>query len=593
GGARGKKRMFDSTETADACYGTKVRGHAAADSRASRRTQLERLLMIFKTEEKRKNMLMLEVAFSEVASKLHRISILSMATSTRSTKVHEHFLFSLHRNNFIEVEGQLEGQGSHVDVNFFSPVQEEGMLAGDAIQVAREVHHGHRTLDLNFVAPIQEARLLEDDDPREQENPTVHAVDENYDMDQIEYDWHEYGVYTNYVDIVYEDDDELNSNQKDANECSRHKDFTHRERQDVYEELLQRYHKGVLKKGSTNAVADKFNIHPRTVQRVWERAKKCIKDGVPVVNSGRKKVVVDLSMVASVSLLQRSTIRSLADAIGMSKSSVHRCYKERHIRRHSNTLKSYLKEANKLERLQWCISMLDPLSLPNNPKFIEMKYIIHIDEKWFNATKKDRNFYLLPDEEDPYRTVQNKNAMEKCMLLCGVRLPWFDDEGNCIFDGKIGIWPFVRKEPAQRSSQNRPRGTLITKTMKVDRDTSRSFLISKVLPAIQAKWPQQGRHETIWIQQDNAPSHVRSDDEQFNIAVQQTGLDIRLINQPPNSPNMNCVDLGFFASLRSLAFRRVSRNLDELIENVEKEFSEYNPCTLRRVFLTLQGCMLQ
>lgn len=86
---------------------------------------------------------------------------------------------------------------------------------------------------------------------------------------------------------------------------------------------------------------------------------------------------------------------------------------------------------------------------------------------------------------------------------------------------------------------------------------------------------------------------MRPDDEQFNIAVQQTGLDIRLMNQPPNSPDMNCLDLGFFASLQSLAFRRVSRNLDELIENVEKEFNEYDPCTLRRVFLTLQGCMLE
>ncbi|KAJ1284222.1 hypothetical protein BS78_03G188400 [Paspalum vaginatum] len=208
--------------------------------------------------------------------------------------------------------------------------------------------------------------------------------------------------------------------------------------------------------------------------------------------------------------------------------------------------------------------------------------------------KDKKNFYLLPDEEDPCRNVQNKNAMEKCMLLCGVGLPWFDDEGNYIFDGKISVWPFVRKEPAKRSSQNQPRGTLITKTIKVDRDTSRSFLISKVLPAIQAKWPQQGRHGTIWIQQDNAPSHVPPDDEQFNIAVEQTGLDIRLMNQPPNSPHLNCLDLGFFASLQSLAYRRVSRNMDELIKNVEKEFNDYDPCTLRRsVFLTLQGCMLE
>ncbi|WVZ79777.1 hypothetical protein U9M48_027317, partial [Paspalum notatum var. saurae] len=152
--------------------------------------------------------------------------------------------------------------------------------------------------------------------------------------------------------------------------------------------------------------------------------------------------------------------------------------------------------------------MLDPPSLPNNPKFIEMKYLIHTDEKWFNATKKNRNFYLLPNEEDPYRTVQNKNAMEKCMLFCGVGLPWFDDEGNCIFDGKIGIWPFVRK---------------LFKLNGLNKEDMRQYGFNRTMPL-----------------------HIR-----------------------------------------------VSRNMDELIENVEKEFNEYDPCTLRRAFLTLQGCMLE
>jgi hypothetical protein len=74
-----------------------------------------------------------------------------------------------------------------------------------------------------------------------------------------------------------------------------------------------------------------------------------------------------------------------------------------------------------------------------------MENIIHIDEKWFNATKKDKTYYLHPLEPEPYRTVQNKNAIEKVMFLSAVARPRFDDEGNCTFDGKIGIWPFVRK----------------------------------------------------------------------------------------------------------------------------------------------------
>jgi hypothetical protein len=83
--------------------------------------------------------------------------------------------------------------------------------------------------------------------------------------------------------------------------------------------------------------------------------------------------------------------------------------------------------------------MLDQTTLSNSPKFSEMDNIIHIDEKWFNATKKNRNFYMLPEEEDPHRTVQNKNAIDKLMFLGAIRKTKTDAEDNIIFNGKIGI----------------------------------------------------------------------------------------------------------------------------------------------------------
>ena len=121
----------------------------------------------------------------------------------------------------------------------------------------------------------------------------------------------------------------------------------------------------------------------------------------------------------------------------------------------------------------------------------------------------------------------------------------------------------------------------------------RSYLISKVLDAIVRKWPRENAGKTIWIQQDNAPSHVPVNDEEFAAAVAQIGLDIRLINQPANSPDLNVLDLGFFNSLQSLTYDRISRNLDDLIANVQHEFDNYDPDTLNRVFLTLQGCMIE
>ena len=118
-------------------------------------------------------------------------------------------------------------------------------------------------------------------------------------------------------------------------------------------------------------------------------------------------------------------------------------------------------------------------------------------------------------------------------------------------------------------------------------------MITKLLPAIKASWPREDAHEAIWIQQDNAPSHVHADDAEFAAAVANTGLDIRLMNQPANSPDMNCLDLGFFASLQSLTDRTTSKDMDELIQNVIMEYENYNPIILNRVFLTLQGCMIE
>ena len=51
---------------------------------------------------------------------------------------------------------------------------------------------------------------------------------------------------------------------------------------------------------------------------------------------------------------------------------------------------------------------------------------------------------MHPDEEDPHRTVRNKNAIHKIMFFSAVGRPRFDDEGRCYFDGKLGTWPFVR-----------------------------------------------------------------------------------------------------------------------------------------------------
>jgi hypothetical protein len=150
----------------------------------------------------------------------------------------------------------------------------------------------------------------------------------------------------------------------------------------------------------------------------------------------------------------------------------------------------------------------------------------------------------------------------------------------------------VRKLQLLKKSKSREKGTIELKSVKVTRDVMRNYLCELVIPAIQDKWPDEDEGRTIFIQQDNAKPHVLPNDEGFRQAVAQTDLDIKLFQQPPNSPDLNVLDLCHFRSLQSLTDTRSPRNISELIEGVEEEYKLYEVDKLSRSFLTLQSCMI-
>lgn len=90
------------------------------------------------------------------------------------------------------------------------------------------------------------------------------------------------------------------------------------------------------------------------------------------------------------------------------------------------------------------------------------------------------------------------------MFLIALARPRYDGQGNVTFLGKIGVWPFVKEFPIARNSHNRPKGTMETKSIIVNREVMREYLIEKVVPAIQAVWPQEDANKVIFNQQDNA-----------------------------------------------------------------------------------------
>ena len=69
---------------------------------------------------------------------------------------------------------------------------------------------------------------------------------------------------------------------------------------------------------------------------------------------------------------------------------------------------------------------------------------------------------------------------------------------------------------------------------------------------------------------------------------QKDGMSISLVQQPPKSPDFNILDLGFFNAIQSLQMRENIRSIDELIDVVERSFSELDHASLTNSFLTLQ-----
>ncbi|OMP10667.1 hypothetical protein COLO4_04362 [Corchorus olitorius] len=191
-----------------------------------------------------------------------------------------------------------------------------------------------------------------------------------------------------------------------------------KEKEHILAVLLEHSKDGKLKWGSIKATATSFNTSARTV---------------------RKREEIDVNDIAKIPLRRRTNLRSLAQALNMPKATVYRRVKEGLVKPHSNAIKPFLREQNKMN----------------------------------------------------------------------------------------------------------------------------------VLAAIREKWPEYGS-KTIYIQQDNAKPRIDSNDAEFLEAARREGFDIRLTNQPPNSPDLNVLDLGFFRAIQALQYQEAPNTVVKLVSDVER-----------------------
>ncbi|VFQ84330.1 unnamed protein product [Cuscuta campestris] len=297
-------------------------------------------------------------------------------------------------------------------------------------------------------------------------------------------------------------------------------------RKRVADVLLEKSKDGKLQHGLISKVAEEFSFTRKTVSNIWQIAKAQLDSGLPI------------------------------DVQYHWKGSCGR--------------KRVLVNMEKLAAI--------PLSRRKNMRALSFA---------MKVSKKD---YALPEEHDPYRTTQSKSFIPKIMFLAAVGRPRYGEGGDVLWDGKIGIFPFTFEQAAQRSSKNRPAGTLETKAEPtVNRDVMKRMLLTNLIPAIKQKWP--GSSRDIIIQQDNVKPHVDGNDPEIAAAAQEGDWNIPLKFQPPNSPDLNVLDLGFFRSIDSVQDQTAPRSLTDLVKSVTTAFEELSHDKLNNVFLTLQGVM--
>ncbi|ETV64143.1 hypothetical protein H257_18925 [Aphanomyces astaci] len=315
---------------------------------------------------------------------------------------------------------------------------------------------------------------------------------------------------------------------------------------------------GKLPKGVAEDMGKLFDCTPTTVRRIWRRASVDLSGSKTICasvhqrkkgQSGRKRMYTDIP-----ERIQAAVAAQLLPLY---------CLRAQHPQVNPPCLLQAWRHCE-----NWAIKHVTDI---DGAKYFDLMYhTVHVDEKWFFMTRLQKKIYGAPGEKIKQRSCKSKRHLLKVMFLSAVARPRWDQAKGEWFDGKIGTWHFTEIVPAQRRSCRRDAGTPVMKTVNVTRDTYKAMIIDNVIPAIRSKWPS-GETKRVKIQQDNARPHV--------------------VFQPPNSPDLNVLDLGFFRAIQTLQVEKNSSSLEEIVAATDAAWAAVSTTTLTKNFLTLQRCL--
>ncbi|RQM23442.1 hypothetical protein B5M09_007852 [Aphanomyces astaci] len=200
--------------------------------------------------------------------------------------------------------------------------------------------------------------------------------------------------------------------------------------------------------GAADEVAQLFDCTPSTFRRIWRRASVSLSGSKTICRNvsqrkkstcGRKRLHKDLpKRIQAIPQSPRYWFCSLANSLGMPKSTLHDYFKRGVFAKYSIVLKPALTEPNKVCRLRWA---LDHVCDRDGAKFFDDMYdTLHVDEKWFFITRLQKKVYGAIGEKIQQRSCKSKHHLLKVMFLTADVHPRWDETCGEWFDGKLGTW---------------------------------------------------------------------------------------------------------------------------------------------------------
>jgi hypothetical protein len=360
---------------------------------------------------------------------------------------------------------------------------------------------------------------------------------------------------------------------------------------------------------SVEVITRRFGISPRVLSNILKEYDDKIAAGhiwIDLSPADRSQCGIDSGLTPEVkenlidlhNLTQgKLTIRQLSEeywnefGVWISKSTMQRYMDKLGQTLHSSYVKPTLTNVQVLNRIQFILQHFIYHAGHGIYRFRCTKHWVHLDEKWFYMTRLKTKRRKLPDDDRfDDNTTRHKSHIEKIMFLSVIGCPQtvdLPDGTQHHFDGKVGIFPFIKMSVAKRNSVNRRRGDPVMECLNVTSETYLDMITKPegVLSKLKEKmfWLKD---ETIVCQHDGAPGHTGEGNEEF---LRQAGIhdgwNIQFITQPAQSPDMNKNDLCFFNSLahRADELKGNAKSLPALLEAVKRAFSDYDEDTLVRI----------